>query len=93
MPGAVVHHEGGEKRVEYLRYGVDDGIEPFVIDREFYGMRDDYREISEEFRFFHRLYHDGKLDQHIKIDDDGNEHVVAIVEPNRIQIRLREIPT
>ncbi|HID30172.1 MAG TPA: hypothetical protein EYP19_09225, partial [Desulfobacterales bacterium] len=91
MPGAVVYHEGGEKRVEYLRYGVDDGIEPLVIDREFYGMRDDYKEICEEFRLFHRLYHDRKLDQYIKIDDDGNEHLVAVVELNRVQIRLKEI--
>jgi hypothetical protein len=91
MPGAVVYYEGGEERVEYLRYGDDDGIEPLVIDRAFYGMRDDYKEICEEFRLFHRLYHDRKQDQYIKIDDDGNEHRVAVVEPNRIQIRLQEI--
>jgi hypothetical protein len=91
MPGAVVYHEGGEERVEYLRYGDDDGVEPLVIDREFHGMRPDYKEICEEFRLFHRLYHDRKQDQYIKIDDDGNEHRVAIVEPNRIQIRLQEL--
>jgi len=91
IPGAVVYHEGGEKRVVYLRYGDDDGIEPLVIDREFHGMRDDYKEICEEFRLFHRLYHDRKQDQYLKIDDDGNERRVAVVEPNRIQIRLQEI--
>lgn len=91
MPGAVEHYKDGKKRVEYLRYGIDDGIEPLVIDREFYGMRDNYKEICEEFRLFHRLYHDRKLDQYIKIDDDGNEHLVAVVEPNCVQIRLKEI--
>jgi hypothetical protein len=91
MPGAVVYHEGGEKRVEYLRYGDDNGIEPLVIDREFHGMRDGYKEICEEFRLFHRLYYDRKQDQCIKIDDDGNEYLVAVVEPNRVQIRLKEI--
>lgn len=91
MPGAVVYHEGGEKRVEYLRYGDDDGIEPLVIDRDFHGMRDDYKEICEEFRLFHRLYHDRKQDQYVKIDGDGNEHLVAVVEPNRVQIRLKEL--
>jgi hypothetical protein len=91
MPGAVVYHEDGEQRAEYLRYGVDDGIEPLVIDREFYGIRDDYKEICEEFRLFHRLYHDRKQDRYTKIGDDGNEHLVAVVEPNRIQIRLQEI--
>jgi hypothetical protein len=91
MPGAVVYHEGGEERVVYLRYGDDDGIEPLVIDREFHGMRADYKEICEEFRLFHRLYHDRKQDQYIKIDDGGYEHRVAVVEPNRIQMRLQEI--
>lgn len=91
IPGAVEYNERGEKRVRYLRYGDDGGIEPLIIDRDFSGMRDDYKEISEEFRLFHRLYHDRKLDQYIKIDDAGNEHMVALVEPNRIQIRLKEI--
>ena len=26
-----------------------------------------------------------------KIDDEGNEHVVAVVEPNLVKIRLKEI--
>jgi len=91
MPGAVEYHEGKNKRVEYLRYGDDHGIEPLIIDREFYGMRRDYVEICEEFRLFHRLYHDRKQDRHFKYDDSGNEHLVAIVEPNRVQIRLKEI--
>ncbi len=42
MPDAVEYYEGGEKRVEYLRYGDDDGIEPLLIDREFSGIRDSY---------------------------------------------------
>jgi hypothetical protein len=91
MPGAVVYYEDGEQRAEYLRYGDDDGLEPLVIDRAFHGIRDDYKEICEEFRLFHRLYHDRKQDQYIKIDDDGNEHLVAVVEPARVQIRLKEI--
>lgn len=91
LPNAVKCYVNGKERVEYLRYGTDNGIEPLVIEREFYGMRNNYREISEEFRLFHRLYHDRKLDQYIKIDDAGNEQVVVVVEPNCIQIRLKEI--
>ena len=48
-----------------------------------------YNEISEEFRLFHNLYHDKEKDEYIKIDDEGNEHRVAVVEPNHIQIRLQ----
>lgn len=91
LPGSEEHYKNNEKRIEYLRYGTSNGVEPLVIDRDFFGLHDKYMEISEEFRLFHRLYHDRKLDHFIKIDDDGNEELVAIVETNRIQIRLKEI--
>ena len=88
MPGAVKHHDG---KVEYLRYGAQDGVEPLVIARDFFEIRDNYAEICEEFRLFHGLYHDRKTDQYIKIDADGEEHLVAVVKPNRVEIRLKEI--
>ncbi|MCP5275416.1 MAG: hypothetical protein H6936_11345 [Burkholderiales bacterium] len=91
MPDAVVYHDNEEEQVEYLRYGDNDGIEPLVIDREFHGMKDDYKEICEEFRLFHQLYHDRKQEQYIKIDKGGNEHLVAVIEPDRVQIRLKEL--
>ena len=91
LPGAVKFYDEGKERVEYLRYGEHNGVQPLVIDREFHGLRPDYKELSEEFRLFHRLYHDRKQDHYYKIDDSGNEHVVAITEANRIQIRLKEI--
>jgi hypothetical protein len=91
MPGAIEYHNKGHKKVSYLRFGDDKGIEPLVIDRHFHGIREDYKELSEEFRLFHRLYHDRKLDHYIKIDGDGNEHLVATVEPGQIKVRLKEI--
>ena len=91
MPNASMYYEGGERRVEYLRYGVTNQIEPLVFFRDFYGLYDNYMEISEEFRLFHNLYHDRKTDKYIKIDEEGNGHLVAVVEPNRIQMRLKEI--
>lgn len=90
-PGACEHSGKGENITIYYRFGDNSGIEPLIIDRDFRGMRPDYMEISEEFRLFHRLYHDSKEDKFIKIDDYGNEQVVGIVEPTRIQIRLKEI--
>ena len=91
MPSGMISSKGSREVREYLRYGVDNGIEPLIIDRNFYRLRDDYREISEEFRLFHNLHHDRKTNQYIKIDEDGNEEIVAVVEPNRVQIRLKEI--
>ena len=93
VPAGVVYSGGNEERSEYLRHGTDTGAEPLIIERNFYNMRPDYREISEEFRHFHNLYHNRKKDlsEYIKIEDDGNEYPVATIEPHRIQIRLKEI--
>jgi hypothetical protein len=91
VPGTVEYYEGEEKLVEYLRYGYTSGVEPLVIDRNFYEMKDSYREISEEFRLFHNLYYDKVTNKYIKIDDESNEDTVVVVEPNCIQIRLKEI--
>ncbi len=91
MPSGLTYHKQGELQREYLRYGVDNGVEPLIINRNFYRLREEYSEISEEFRLFHQLYHDRKTDQFLKIDDVGNEEVVATVKPDHIQIRLKEI--
>jgi len=91
VPGAVEYYEDGKSKVAYLRFGNDHGIEPLIIGREFHGIRPNYLEISEEFRLFHGLYHDRKEDRYYKINDAGNEELVAIVEPRKIQIRLKEI--
>ena len=61
------------------------------ISREFHGIRDNYWEISEEFRLFHSLYHDSAKNGYIKFDDAGNETRVAVVEQDHIRIRLKEI--
>lgn len=91
MPDASMSYEGGEKRVQYLRYGGTNRVEPLVFCRGFHDLYGGYMEISEEFRHFHNLYHDRKTDKYIKIDESGNEALVAIVEANRVKIRLKEI--
>ncbi len=91
VPGTVEELILGEWKPKYLRYGDDSGVEPLVIDREFHGIREDYKEISEEFRLFHNLYHDRRSDEYLKIDDAGNVVRVAVVKPDLIQIRLKEI--
>ncbi len=93
MPEGVVYNDGNKEKREYLRYGTDTGIEPLIIERKFYKIYPNYREISEEFRHFHNLYQNTKIDpsEYIILEDDGNEHIVAIVETNLIRIRLKEI--
>ena len=91
MPGALGKHVEDESEAQYLRFGNEYGIEPLVIDREFHGLKENYLEISEEFRLFHNLYHDRAQDRYIKLDGSGNEDVVAIVKPRSVEIRLKEI--
>ncbi len=91
VPQAMKWHDGGKVEITYHRYGSHEHLEPLVIHRDFHGIRESYQEISEEFRHFHRLYHERKTEEYLKIDDSGNEHVVVIVESQRVQIRLQEI--
>lgn len=90
-PGTIQYGCGERSRVEYFRFGDDDGIEPLILRRDFHGLREPYIEISEEFRLFHRLFHDRKTDRYYKFDDAGNEQLVATVEPDCVKIRLLEI--
>lgn len=86
-PACIVSKE----EVAYLRFGNSDGIEPFVIHRSFHGVRESYNEILEEFRHYHQLYHDFERNQLLKFDDRGDEIVVAKIEANKVEVRLREV--
>ena len=83
--------EEQEEQVEYFRYGTENGLEPLIISRYFGGIKTPYDEISEEFRHFHNLYHNRETDEYTKIDDAGNEEKIAIVRPDEVRIRLKEI--
>ena len=91
VPGSCVYYDEGVEVPEYHRFGSDNGVEPLVICRDFNGIKDDYQEISEEFRLFHNLYHDSTNNRYIKIDDDGNESTVIENNSNSIQIRSKEL--
>lgn len=90
-PGCVVSYNQGSEDVTYLRFGNSDGLEPLVIHRSFHGIRDSYNEILEEFRHFHRLYHDFEKNQLLKLDDRGDEIVVAKIAAEKVEVRLKEM--
>lgn len=48
---------------QYDVHGNDHGYQPIVLERSFYGMKPQHKEISEEFRLFHNLYFDSKEQQ------------------------------
>ena len=94
-PDAIDYGTQNNKRqIKYLRYGEyaqEIGSEPLIISRDFGGIKTPYDEISEEFRHFHNLYHNRETDEYIKIDDAGNEERIALVKPDEVKIRLKEI--
>lgn len=92
FPCAISSYPEGIEVTEYSRFGqFRDGIEPLVLYHEFHGMRDDYVEIAEEFRTFHRLYHDRRTNKFWKFDSDGTEEVVAEIVDRTVKIRFREV--
>lgn len=93
-PVPTAYRSDRESPIKYFRWGVNQdkyGSEPLVIDRQFSKMKEDYLEISEEFRLFHNLYHDKEKNTYLKIDNAGNETTIAIVKLDEVQIRLKEI--
>ena len=95
LPGSTYGFNSASEKSKprYWRYGNDLGLEPLVVLRSFYGLKENHVEINEEFRLFHNLYYDDKNGHYLKIDYLGDEHVVVIVEgkSDRVQIRLKEI--
>jgi hypothetical protein len=90
-PSCVVSYDQDHEETSYQRFGKSNGIEPFVIHRDFHGIRDSYNEILEEFRHFHQLYHDFEKNHLLKFDDRGNEFVVVKIETDKIEVRLKEV--
>ncbi len=92
-PGCSITYKNGQKMVKYLRFGNSDGIEPLVLHRSFRGRKQEYLEISEEFRLFHNLFYDQRNGKYIKIDQSGDEEDVIVFEenPTRVRVKLRPL--
>jgi hypothetical protein len=80
----------GDGTVEYSRFGIADA-EPLVFIRDYVGFRESHAEISEEFRFFHNLYHESRKNEFLKFDESGEEETIIRFQNETILIRLREI--
>lgn len=89
MPGCIQYWQN--HKVKYFPHGNIEGFQPVVLERHFHGIKDDYEEISEEFRLFHNLYFDAKTNKYFKIKDDGLEHEVIRIGSDRICIRTIEL--
>lgn len=91
LPSCTQYGSDLDGLIEYNRYGTK-GIQPLVYWRNFYGVKPPYIEISEEFRHYHNLYHDVASNKYIKIDDNGDEEDIIIIEDdNTVKIKLKAI--
>ncbi|MBW4647617.1 MAG: hypothetical protein KME06_02810 [Kastovskya adunca ATA6-11-RM4] len=87
FPGCV---RFGNGTVEYSRFGIADA-EPLVFIRDYVGFRESHPEISEEFRFFHNLYHEPRKNEFLKFDESGEEETIIRFQNETILIRLKQI--
>ncbi len=90
LPGFSFHFEDGKEIGTYYRYS-DEGIEPLVIWRSFYGMKDGYYEISEEFRHYFNLYEDKIHNKFLRVDDNGDDEEIILMSESEIKIKVRLI--
>jgi hypothetical protein len=87
-PGHIVYGFD-EKRVEYFRYGNDDGFQPLVYPRSFGKKKRSYIELSEEFRLLHDLYATPDESRLVKLHDSGMEEDVVLVNNDAVAVKLR----
>lgn len=73
-------------RVGYVRFS-HDGFESLVIIRSFSSMKPQVVELAEELRLFLGLYHDTGKQQFVRIDDNGDDEVVAELRDDFVRIR------
>ena len=91
LPGFCSYFKNGKEITEYHRFS-EAGIEPLVYWRSFYGVKDDYYEISEEFRLYFNLFEDRKSlkeSKFIHIDDNGDDDEVVLVNDNEVKVKLK----
>lgn len=91
LPCCVTSGYGDDQIIEYVRYGKK-GVQPLVYYRSFEGVKPSYIEVLEEFRLYHNLFYDAKLNKYIKIDDNGDEEDIIIIEDdNTVKIKLKAL--
>lgn len=87
-PSVWTHYDQGEvSNIVYCPFGSEEGIEPLVIWREFYGMREDFVELSQEFCLYHNLYHEPNKKRFIHFNRNGDESEAARYGENIFEIR------
>lgn len=88
LPSVWTHYDRGEvTERRYCAYGNEEVIEPLVIHRSFHGMRQDYLELAQEFRFYHNLFHERAHARFLKFNRNGDEFEAARYGEDFLEVR------
>lgn len=80
--------EDFQGKTTYKTCSLDDGYEPILFFREFYGVHPDYVEVSQEFILLNNLYFNSKTHSYYAVHDNGeSEEVIKIEDERTIFIR------
>lgn len=92
MPGTRFRNWRCEdETLEHVRWDNDGGFEPLVISRDFGEIKPWCFELREDFRLFHRLWHDVSKNRLYKINATGSLDLVAAIAADKVSVRLQEI--
>ena len=87
-PSVWTHYKVGKvSNTVYCPFGNESGIEPLVIWRDFDGIREDFVELSQEFRLYHNLHPDPARKRFLHFNRDGDESEAARYTDEVFEIR------
>lgn len=94
LPGITVCGSRENEEKVYYRWGNNDGYEPLIIKREFYGVATDSVEVAEEFRLLFNLYFNVDKNEYIDVSDgEGTVAVVKINDDGYVTIHKKYLKT
>ncbi len=64
-----------------------ENVIPLLVKRHFYGLKEDYWEITEDIRLFFNLFEDKANRKFLYIDDNGDEEEVIVFSEKEIKIK------
>lgn len=81
---------GDTGRYQYKSNLLNEGFEPIIYYRDFYGVKADYIELSQEFILLNNLWYDSTAKSYWAMYDDGEfEEAVKYIDDTTIQIKMK----
>ena len=82
--------EGGIDRYQYKRELSNEGLEPILYYREFYGVKPNYVEISQEYILLNNLRYDSSSKAYLAMYDTGeSEEAVKYIDDTTILMKMK----